>query len=136
MALIPKRLIPEMNATVYTLNKITSYEEMRDGIDRFYKGEFTKYMILDFTHLETHLSSEEVMKIGQQMTRLAKTRNRGFDLIVVPGLLQYGLGRMYAAYVENISPEALQTKVFRSFDAAIKWINENEIIEKNKGLTK
>jgi len=136
MTLIPKYLIPELNATVYTLNKITSYEEMRDGIDRFYEGIFTKYMILDFTDLETHLSSEEVMKIGQQMSKLGKTRKNSFDLIVVPGLLQYGLGRMYAAYVEDISPEALQTKVFRSFEAAIKWINENEIIEKNKGQTK
>jgi len=122
----------ELNSTIFTIEKDAVYANMRDGIEEFYRGEFTKYMLLDFSNHEKPLSSEEIMLTGQQMMRLGKLRKGGFDLIVVPDLLQYGLGRMYAAYVETLDPAALQTKIFRSKEAAIQWIKDNEIAEKFK----
>jgi hypothetical protein len=48
--------------------------------------------------------------------------------VVVNGLLQYGLARMYAAYAASArkDPDSLQTLVFRSFEEALGWIKENE----------
>ncbi len=85
MEKIPHYFIQELNATVFTLEPDAVYTDMRDGIDEFYRGELSKYMLLDFSKLDKHLTSEEVMKIGQQMRRLGKSRKGGFDLIVVPG---------------------------------------------------
>jgi hypothetical protein len=119
--------IEELNLVVFTVEPDAVFADMRDAIDEYYHTMLTKYIMVDFSKVKNHLTSEEIMKIGQQMNVLGRARKGGFDLIVVPSLLQYGLGRMYSAYVEEIDPQALQTRVFRSKEQAIAWLKVNEV---------
>lgn len=122
---IIKTVIEEIDTTIFELQGDAVYIDMKEGIDEFYNGKLTKYAIFDFEKLKKHLSSDEITLIAKQMSTLGKVREHGFDFIIVPTLLQYGLGRMYYAYFESSDPIALKTKVMRSREEAIKWIRNN-----------
>jgi len=93
----------ELNSTIFTIEKDAVYANMRDGIEEFYRGEFTKYMLLDFSNHEKPLSSEEIMLTGQQMMRLGKLRKGGFDLIA-----QGMCGLMSTTGEEGQDPRAVE----------------------------
>jgi hypothetical protein len=115
----------ELDAIIYTLEEGVDYNEIRDMIAEFYKGTLTKYTVWDWTKVQKkHLSSEETTKLGQQVSVAGKARAGGYDLIVVPGLLQYGLARIYAVYAGTT---ALKVNIFRKLDDALDWIRKNTI---------
>ncbi len=106
-----------------------SYEELREAIDLYYRGDLTKYTIWDFTAAEIgKLNNVDIKKLGTQVSVSGKARRGCIDLIVVSGLLKYGLARVYTGYAATIQkdPEALKSIVFKSMDEAMCWIKEYE----------
>lgn len=117
----------ELDTDFFGINEDASYADMVAAIDEYYCcGQLTKYIVVDFTKLREHLTVEEVMQLGHKMSALGKARKGGADILVVPTPLQYGLGSMYSAYISDIDPEAIETKVFRTREEAAMWIRQNK----------
>ena len=126
----------ELSAAIYTIEGDVDYSEIRDMVTKYYQGDLTKYTIGDYSKAnpDKHLTSEQTKLLGFQMGALGKARPNGYDLIVVPGLLQYGIARMYSGYAQIISQDKnkLQTKVFRTKEDAVAFIRENEKPDKKQ----
>ena len=120
----------QLNAAIYTLEKDAGCSDMMDELNAYYKGTLTKYVVLDFTRIEKHLTNNEIIKIADKMKLLGKARRGGYDIVVVRGLLQYGLARIYSAYTADADPGALRTIVLRSVDEALSWMRHNETFNK------
>jgi len=106
------------------------YTDIHDAIEEYYSGTLTKYTIWDFSNMKKkHLASEDAIKLGQLVNAAGKARKGGFDIIVVPGLVQYGMARIYAAYAAIVERDEqnLCTKIFRNLDEALLWIQKNYI---------
>ena len=117
----------ELDITTYTIEEDATYLDIHDAIDDYFKDIPTKYTIWDFSKLKKHLTSDEVRMLAEQVGTLGKDRKEGGDLIIVPNILQYGLARMYTAYIETVkkSPAAFKTLVFRKKEDAMDWIRQN-----------
>jgi len=111
----------EIEMAVYSFEGATSYNDIRVEIDKYYSGTVTKYKICDFTKSILNVSSKEVMQLGEQIRLRGTARRQGYDAIVVPNLLYYGLARMYVVYAEmtHADPDALKIMIFRSMDEAV-----------------
>jgi hypothetical protein len=120
----------ELDAAIYTIEGDVEYAEVRDAIDRYYKGALTKYTIWDYSKANRgkHLTGDETQKLGIQVSSLGVARPQGFDLLIVPNIVQYGLARMYQAYSEIAKKDTktLKSKIFRNREDAIAFIRQNE----------
>jgi len=114
----------DIDMAVYSFEGKTSYDDIRLEIDNYYIGKLNKYKICDFTRAELNVTNKEVIALADQVREKGKARKNGFDAIVVPNLLYYGLARMYIAYAAytHRDPDALKLMVFRSFDEALEAI--------------
>jgi hypothetical protein len=106
------------------------FKEVRDEIVKYHNGTMTKYTYWDFSNAKIGkgVTTEEIGMLGNLAHKLGKAREGGFDILVAPDALQYGLCMMYRAYNGFLltSPTA-KTMVFRSNESARKWIKDNEI---------
>ena len=110
------------------------YSALRDAINQYYGGAPTKYTVWDFTNTDvSKFRNSELMQIGNQVGLAGKARDNCYDVIIVPGLIHYGLARVYASYAEIIQKRnnALKTMVFRSREHALDWIKANEKFSKS-----
>ena len=118
----------ELDVAEYKFEGELVYSELRDAIMHYYNGTPTKYTVWDFTNTDVKkIRNNELMQIGNQVSQGGKTRDKCYDVIIVPGLIHYGLARIYASYAEAIQKksDALKTMVFRSREQAFVWIREN-----------
>jgi hypothetical protein len=126
----------ELNTMIFTIQGDSEYLKIRDAITEYYKnGPLTKYTLWDYTNVTEgkHLSTEESRMIGNHSMSFMHLRPNGFNLIVVPGILQYGLARVYQAFAEKRENDTqkLRTKIFRSKEEAIAFIRQNDISPKD-----
>jgi hypothetical protein len=126
----------EWDIAIYTLEGDITYSEIRDAIDQYYRGMLTRYTLWDFSAVvfEQELTSQEIQQLARQVSAAGDVRRGGFDVIVVPSILKYGLARMYAAYTEYTQkdPEVLRTLVFYTKDAALSWIKDNVLVNRKR----
>ena len=133
MAAIKVFIDKELDVAEFRVEGILTYQELRDAIARYYSGTLTKYTVWDFTNADVkNFRNNELMQIGNQVNLAGKAREKCFDVIIVPGLIHYGLARVYAGYSEAIQKksDALKTMVFRSREHAFNWIRENSRMAK------
>ena len=125
----------ELDVLIHTIEGIPVYTEISNAIDSYYKGVLTKYTIWDFSKTDpsTHLTSEETKKLGRQVNLYAGRRPGGVDILVVPGILQYGLARIYQAYSAVMGKDdgKLKAKIFRKYEDGLQFIRRNEINTKS-----
>jgi len=126
MGKMTKYIDKKLNAVVYTLDKDAGCSDMLEELEAYYKGSLTKYVVVDFTGIIKHLTNDEIKKIADRMKLLGKARRGGYDVVVVKGLLQYGLARIYCAHTADADAGALKTIVMRSVDEALTWLRQNE----------
>jgi hypothetical protein len=69
-----------------------------------------------------NLSSDDVQKISYKFTQFNKKLNNSKIALVMPEDVAYGLARMWENYTETTA--TFKTNIFRSFDNALQWIEE------------
>ena len=120
----------ELDAAIYTIKGDVKYGEIRDEIDKYFKGAFTKYTVWDFSksNPDKNMTADEIKQLGSYVSESAKGHQHRFDLIVVPNIEQYGDARMYQAYSETTPKETrnYNSIVFREMEEAIEFIRNNE----------
>jgi hypothetical protein len=81
-----------------------------------------RYQIVDRTKCTNyHVSHKEIITIAEQDKVAAKTNPNIIIAFISTSPLQYGISRMYQAYVGD---EGFLTEVFRDRKSAEKWIEE------------
>jgi len=128
----------ELDAAIYTIEGDVEYTEIRDAIDNYYRGMITKYTIWDYSKASPgkHLTGDDTRKIGLQVHALGKARPDGVDLIVVPGIVQYGIARIYYGYADMLSASKLKTHIYRNMKDALEFIRKNETLLTKEQLMK
>ena len=85
-----------------------------------------RYQIVDRTNcIEFLVTTEEIQKIAEQDKAAAKTNPNIIIALISTTDLQYGLSRMYEAYVGD---SGFLTEVFRDRKSAEEWI-ENRLAD-------
>ena len=80
-----------------------------------------KYQLLDRTACtDFQVSSDEVQDIAEQEIAAARTNPEMVVAFVSTSDLQYGVSRMYQAYVDD---KGFETELFRDRQSAQEWIN-------------
>jgi hypothetical protein len=81
-----------------------------------------RYQILDRTNCtKFDVSHQEIIIIAEQDKTAAKTNPNIITAFISVSPMQYGISRMYQAYVGD---EGFLTEVFRDRESAEKWIEE------------
>ena len=81
-----------------------------------------RYQIVDRTKCTNyHVSHKEIITIAEQDKVAAKTNPNIIIAFISTSPLQYGISRMYQAYVGD---EGFLTEVFRDRKSAEKWLEE------------
>ena len=123
----------ELDMTVFTVAGEIPFTRVLGAVKEYYKGKLTKYTLWDFSgaDLAKYFTGAEARELGSLVSVYGKNRPGGFDLIIVTGLLPFGLARMYAAYADmsRHDPLALKAMVFRSKGAALDWVRKNETLK-------
>jgi len=70
-----------------------------------------------------NLSSDDVQRISLKFTQFNEKLKNSKIALVMPKDVAYGLARMWENYTETNA--TFRTNVFRSFDNALQWIEEN-----------
>jgi hypothetical protein len=128
---ILQELNQDLDLAVFTIGEEIFYSDLRDTILSYYKDKLTKYTLWDFSKsdLANFVSGVEARELASLVTKLGVARPSGsFDLIVVNGVLQYGVARMYTAYADVVRQDSsiLRALVFREREQALQWLIENE----------
>ena len=125
----------DMDTVIYAIEGDIEYFEIHDAIEKYYKGSLTKYTIGDYSKANPgkHLTVDELRLLSLQVTALGAARPHGFDLIVAPGILQYGVARIFKAYAEITGKSAsnLSLRIFNKMEDALAFIHQNELPNKN-----
>ena len=104
---------------------IVTGEEIIEANRKIYTREKPlrmKYEIIDRTHCtEYRVSSEEVQILADQLRMAAKINPNYLIAVVSTTDLQYGVTRMWQAYVDDLD---IKTKAFRDRKSAEQWIQE------------
>jgi len=126
----------DLDIAIYTLRGDLLYSELRAAVVDYYNGKPTKYTIWDFSasNLAHYVTGIEARELASLVTRLGKARPGGFDMIIVSGVLQYGIARMYTSYADTTRHDSslLKAMVFRAKDLAMEWIRKNEGTKSSK----
>ena len=134
MAKIRVTIDKQWDVAVYNFEGDVTFTDVRDAIIEYYNGPLTKYTFWDFSDTNVNkVSNAELKQLGDLVSKLGSARKGCFDTVVVPGLLKYGMARIYAGYAATLQKDkdALKTLVFKNKDDAFGWIRSNSI---SKGL--
>jgi hypothetical protein len=117
----------KLDLIVVTFAGNVLYPEIRDAMDKGYKAAITRYALIDLTAADvSKLTREELNLLSEQSIENGKKRGGCFDLMVVPGIMQYTMATLYTAYCFAKSRNSAQTKLFRDKAEALNWIKINE----------
>ena len=121
----------EFDVMVYTLEGAITYAEMLEAINGYYKGTLTKYTVWDFTNANMlkYFTTDEIKMLAQLVRSLGEARKGGLDALVVPGLLKFGLARMYGVYSDmtKANETSLKSLIFHTKNEAITWIRQTSM---------
>ena len=123
MAKINKHIDTEKNITIYEVNGELSAEELLILNNELSTGQSTEKIIFDFTNGSLKNISTEVFK--QKIIRSkSRTEKRKEIKAAIIGKkdIDFGMGRMYAAYIE-MEDIGINISVFRTRFEALKWID-------------
>lgn len=87
------------------------------------KLKWIKYFFSDFTDVDNFkVTSTGIQKIATIATTASKINNELILVAVVPSVLEYGMGRMWQAYSDEIN---WKTYLARTKEEASEWLNKN-----------
>ena len=123
MAKIDKHIDTEKNITIYEVNGELSAEELLILNNELSTGQPTEKIIFDFTNGSLKNISTEVFK--QKIIRSkSRTEKRKEIKAAIIGKkdIDFGMGRMYAAYIE-MEDIGVTISVFRTQSEALQWLD-------------
>jgi len=97
-----------------------------DCLESYHEGEVTPLTLWDLTEADiSEISSDEISNFAQYSRNFAEIRRGGKTAIVFNDSFDYGLGRMFAIYLE-LADVPFEIDTFRSLDNAKKWLGIEE----------
>jgi hypothetical protein len=103
----------------------TSFEKLMEVIKPFYEKHPTKDLLWDLRNASFKtFSSKKLEAIADYVKQHGEVRAGGKTAFVVSKNLAYGLFRMIETFGE-IRKIPIYTKVFRSMDEAVHWLEED-----------
>ena len=122
MVLRYKSIIYPVNIDILASGIVTG-EEIIKAQEEIYNEENLqkqKYQIIDRTHCtEYQVSSEDIERISDIDNRASEVNSYIIIAVVSPSPLQYGMTRMWQAYIKE---DRFMTKIFVDRKSADEWI--------------
>jgi hypothetical protein len=123
MSAIITRIDPATDLTVHTIEGPITNHDIIHTFEEYFHGETTSAMVWDFSAAEFNgCRDEDVQSIAVAANKQTAFRSGGKTALVLPGDLQFGLGRMFETFAE-LENDCVQVQSFRSMDDAMAWIN-------------
>ncbi len=111
----------------FTCSGELSFAEVKSALEEMYASddiEHIKDAIWDLSDATlAGMSNEEILGISDIIRAHKDVRKPGKSALIVPADVDFGLGRMYEAQETGLP---IETRVFRTMEAALKWLNEEE----------
>ena len=100
-------------------------EEFMEVIGAFKDDPPAKNILWDFREASPtgSFDAEDMQQFGEMVMSTIGSRSDGKTALVANSDLTYGIARMYTTHLEFQRP-AHQTKVFRSINDALEWLEE------------
>ncbi|MDA8139990.1 MAG: hypothetical protein M0036_15185 [Desulfobacteraceae bacterium] len=108
--------------TIHTLEGPISSNDIITTIEEYYRGQPTTHIIWDFTAATLNqCRDEDIQAIAVAANKHSKAWPDSKTALVLPGDLQFGLGRMYETFAE-LENGATQVQSFRGMTEAQAWL--------------
>jgi hypothetical protein len=123
MAIVDRRIDTEKDLTIYKVNGELSNEELLRLNNELFIGQSTEKIIFDFRNGSLKNISTGVFKqkIISSKSRAEKRKEIKVAIIAKKDI-DFGMGRMYAAYVE-MEDIGVTISVFRTQSEALQWLD-------------
>ena len=123
MAIVDRRIDAEKDLTIYKVNGELSNEELLRLNNELFMGQSTEKIIFDFRNGSLKNISTGVFKqkIKGSKSRAEKRKEIKVAIIAKKDI-DFGMGRMYAAYVE-MEDIGVTISVFRIQSEALQWLD-------------
>ena len=93
-----------------------------DCLASYYQREVTLLTLWDLTEVDlSEITTGEIEDFADHARHLAEARKGGKTALVFSGVFEFGIGRMFEAYLE-IGPLPFEINCFRSFEEAVDWL--------------
>ena len=122
MAIVDRRIDTEKDLTIYKVNGELSNEELLRLNNELLTGQSTEKIIFDFRNGSLKNISTGVFKqkIISSKSRAEKRKEIKVAIIAKKDI-DFGMGRMYAAYVE-MEDIGVTISVFRTQSESLQWL--------------
>lgn len=108
------------NLTTNVVRGAVFVEDILSWIDDYCRGRMTGLLLWDFTRSSlTKMTSADLAKIAEDIPRKTGTSSNCRSAFVFSTDHDYGMGRMFCAFLEAGSSEY---KVFREIEPAKNWL--------------
>ena len=126
MSSIVTHIEREKELTTHTLEGKINGKDIITTIEEYYMGSPTRDVIWDYTETQfSNCKDESIQTIVIVAAKYAKLRVGGKNALILPGDLQFGLGRVFEALAEA-EDLPIPTRSFRSIQEAVQWLNESD----------
>ncbi len=93
-----------------------------DCLASYYEREVTLLTLWDLTEVDlSEITTGEIEDFADYARHLAQARKGGKTALVFRDVFEFGIGRMFEAYLE-IGSLPFEINCFRSFDEAVVWL--------------
>ena len=122
MARIDKRIDAEKDLTIYKVNGELSTEELLRLNNEFLTGQSTEKIIFNFMNGSLKNISAEVFKQEIISSKSRTEKRKEIKVAIIANKdIDFGMGRMYAAYIE-MEDLGVTISVFRTQSETLKWL--------------
>jgi hypothetical protein len=119
----------EQELSVVSATGTLTAQEIREAIDAYYAGIWTRLIIWDFSSADlSRIKAEEVASLVQSTIRYTDRRNDGRTALLLPSDLAFGMGRMFEmlADLQGDTPTNVQYRSFRDCSEAFAWLQGSD----------
>jgi hypothetical protein len=109
------------NLTIITVTGTIAYDDIVQGIEDFYEGKTTPFLIWDASNTDPrHISSQDIEQFVDIVRKYADTRKGGKTAFVSPKDLAFGISRVFTA-ISEMKNMPIEFRSFRNLDEAKEW---------------
>ena len=123
MAIVDRRIDAEKDLTIYKVNGELSNEELLRLNNELFMGQSTEKIIFDFRNGSLKNISTGVFKQKIKNSKSRAEKRKEIKVAIIANKdIDFGMGRMYAAYVE-MEDIGVTISVFRTQSEALQWLD-------------
>jgi len=116
---------PTLNLTIHRCTGPVAISEIAEVILKFYQSTPTLNVLWDFSGADvSSIRSGEIEALARAVAQNSHSREGGKNAVLSPNDVSFGLSRVYQSFAE-MKIQTTQTKVFRSEEEAIEWIQSS-----------